>query len=51
MNKKDKRLLFKGISLEQKWKERTGNESYSGNKSGNKFLVSVINYNGQNRFQ
>jgi len=47
--KKEKRQKFTGISLEQKWKDKHENEAYSGNKSGNKFLVSIINYNGQNK--
>jgi hypothetical protein len=44
--KKVKRAAFKGISLEEKWKNRQENESYQGSKSGNKFLITVINYRG-----
>jgi hypothetical protein len=50
MSKKLKRKLFKGISLESKWKERTELQVYPGSKSGNNFITSNINYNGQNRF-
>ena len=49
--KQVKRTNFKGISLEQKWKDRNGEEdSKQGNKSGNRFIVSTIEYNGKNKF-
>lgn len=46
MKKKD-RKDFKGISLEQKWKERNGQEDYSGSKSGGQFMRTVIDYKGR----
>lgn len=45
--KKDKRKTFKGISLEKKWKDKHEQEVYTGSKSGNQFLMTIINYNGK----
>jgi len=45
--KRSKRLSFKGISIEQKWKQRNDPESYSGNKSGGQFMRTVIDYKGR----
>ena len=50
MKKQKKRLSFKGISLEQKWKDKHENESYSGSKSGNRFLGVIKEYDGKARF-
>lgn len=45
--KKAKRLAFKGISLEQKWKKRNNeDEPISGNKSGGFFMRTTIEYRG-----
>lgn len=50
MTRKEKRQHFKGISLEQKWKDRTVPESYEGSKSGNRFLGAIKEYDGKARF-
>ncbi len=44
--KKSKRDKFKGISLEKKYNDRNEIEYYKGSKSGNKFIVTDIKYNG-----
>ncbi len=50
-SKQQKRAKFTGISLEQKWKDRTCPEdSKAGNKSGNEFIKGIIQYNGKPRF-
>lgn len=44
---KKKRAEFKGISLEQKWKDKHESETYDGNKSGGQFMRTVIDYKGR----
>lgn len=50
MTKKQLRLNFKGISLEQKWNDKHENESFVGSKSGNRFLGVIKEYDGKARF-
>lgn len=48
--KKPNKQSFKGISLEQKWKDRMEfGTAIRGNKSGNRFLVTDLKYNGQEK--
>lgn len=46
ITKKEKRITFKGISLETKWKNKSLEESFQGSKAGGKFMKTVIDYRG-----
>lgn len=50
MKKKQNRTNFKGISLEQKWKAKHESETFEGSRSGGKFMRTVIDYKGQNKW-
>jgi hypothetical protein len=47
MKDRSKHAAFKGISLEQKWKQRNEQEQFIGSKSGGKFMRTVIDYKGK----